>query len=442
MANGKEAEVKGNLAEAGAGDRPARRFQGPGRGKWRSSMVGWLLAGAGMVVGCQPAPVEEEEAVREQVEEGSSFAEQVEFLRRHAPVEVLRSANGGVVAVSGPYQARVLTSALSEQAPGLGWINREFIQAGGSATQFDNYGGEDRFWLGPEGGQFSLFFPPDSPFELSRWQVPAGLNEGEWTLKDRAPDSLTFQRAMELTNYSGVSFQLEVERTVRLLSPADTAETLQGTLPETVRWVGFETINRVTNTGERRWERESGLLSVWILGMFEPFGTSYVVIPFRGPGGAGVVNDRYFGKVPRERLQVREDHLVFTCDGRYRSKIGIGPAHALPYLGSYSPSARLLTVVWFNLPEGASEYVNSMWELQEEPYAGDVVNSYNDGPPDESQPALGGFYELESSSPALALAPGESYTHVHRTLHLVGDPRELDPLAERVLATPVSGLGQ
>ena len=35
-------------------------------------------------------------------------------------------------------------------------------------------------------------------------------------------------------------------------------------------------------------------------------------------------------------------------------------------------------------------------------------------------PPLGPFYELETSSPALALAPGESAEHVHRTLHFLG----------------------
>jgi hypothetical protein len=29
---------------------------------------------------------------------------------------------------------------------------------------------------------------------------------------------------------------------------------------------------------------------------------------------------------------------------------------------------------------GATDYVNSMWEDQKEPFSGDVVNSYNDGP--------------------------------------------------------------
>lgn len=77
------------------------------------------------------------------------------------------------------------------------------------------------------------------------------------------------------------------------------------------------------------------------------------------------------------------------------------------------------------------DYVNSMWEIQENPYDGDVVNSYNDGPPEPGKKPLGPFYELETSSPAAALAPGESITHVHRTSHIVAAPDDLEDIARR-----------
>ncbi|NIY45616.1 MAG: hypothetical protein GWN22_18560, partial [Gemmatimonadetes bacterium] len=87
------------------------------------------------------------------------------------------------------------------------------------------------------------------------------------------------------------------------------------------------------------------------------------------------------------------------------------PYRATPVCGSYDAAARLLTIVQYNQPAGATDYVNSMWELQDEPFGGDVVNSYNDGPPEPGAEPLGPFYELETSSPAAALAPGESITH-------------------------------
>ncbi len=55
----------------------------------------------------------------------------------------------------------------------------------------------------------------------------------------------------------------------------------------------------------------------------------------------------------------------------------------------------VLTLVHLTVPEGATDYVNSMWEIQEKPFAGDVVNSYNDGPASPGAKPLGPFYELE-----------------------------------------------
>ena len=60
-----------------------------------------------------------------------------------------------------------------------------------------------------------------------------------------------------------------------------------------------------------------------------------------------------------------------------------------------------------------------------------MINSYNDGP-NETGGMLGPFFELETISPALALKPGEGYTHLHRTLRLEGDPDALNRAAETV----------
>jgi hypothetical protein len=125
--------------------------------------------------------------------------------------------------------------------------------------------------------------------------------------------------------------------------------------------------------------------------------------------------------------------LFFRADANYRSKIGISPRRAKPVLGSYDEANRTLTLVQFTFHRGVIDYVNSAWELQKEPFRGDVANSYNDGPAQPGAKQLGKFYELESSSPALALQPGESATHVHQTIHLQGNERKLDAVARAVL---------
>ena len=250
---------------------------------------------------------------------------------------------------------------------------------------------------------------------------------------------------MALVNYSGTRIDVDVQRTVRLLKDRDVAAMLGGSPGGAVRMVAFESSNTVTNVGQAKWQPESGLVSVWILGQFTPSPQTTITIPFAtGPEATAgpVVNDKYFGAVPPERLVVRDGAIFFKGDGQYRSKIGLPPSRALDLAGSYDGAAHVLTLVQYTRPAGASQYVNSMWEIQREPYKGDVINSYNDGPVAPGKPPLGPFYELETSSPALALAPGEKYTHVHRTLHLSGPDDDLDRIARATLKVGLADIAE
>jgi hypothetical protein len=379
---------------------------------------------------------------------GATFAEDVAFLEKHTPLHILTSPAGGKVATSALYQGRVMTSAVEPGGRSLGWINRPFIEAGKTGTPFDNYGGEDRFWLGPEGGQYALYFPPGKPFVFSEWRTPAAFQDGAWSVRDAGTDRIAFRRVLTVTNHSGTRFEVDVERRISLVSDESLSARLgvdtAAARAAGTKWVAFETVNKITNHGSVAWTKERGLVSVWILAMYAPSSDAHVVLPFERAGTGRIVNDGYFGKVPASRLAVRSDegYLVFACDGELRSKIGLGPARARNILGSYSASARLLTIVGFDKPKDARDYVNSMWETQAEPYGGDVVNSYNDGPVEPGQPSLGGFYELETSSPAAALGPGQSLVHTHRTFHFVGDRASLDAIAGRVLGVTASRIAE
>ena len=83
-----------------------------------------------------------------------------------------------------------------------------------------------------------------------------------------------------------------------------------------------------------------------------------------------------------------------------------------------------------------------MWEQQKDPFGGDVVNSYNDGPTEPGKPSLGGFYEIETSSPGASLAPGASLVHTHRTFHFVGDAASLDPIASKALGLTTADIAK
>jgi Family of unknown function (DUF6786) len=341
------------------------------------------------------------------------------------------------VAVAPAYQGRVMTSTTGgQESPSFGWLGRAAIASRTKQPHMNVFGGEDRFWLGPEGGQYSLFFRPGDPFDLEHWQVPEPIDWAGWEISGQSSNALRFRTHMTLVNYSRAARQIDVDRIIRLLSTAEIVAGLGQPIGAGVRAVGFESSNTITNVSSVPWERSSGLVSIWILGMFAPSKETTIALPFvtgtestLGP----IVNDKYFGKVPDDRLAVKDSAVLFRGDGQYRSKIGLSAARARATAGSYDAAQHALTIVSYTRPADAHEYVNSMWELQSEPYRGDVVNSYNDGPPAPGQPPLGPFYELETSSPALALGPSERYTHVHRTVHLIGTDQELDRIARAVL---------
>jgi hypothetical protein len=373
---------------------------------------------------------------------GASFGHDVAFLKSHTELLVLSDAAGKAkVAVAPALQGRVMTSTAGGDAgASFGWINRELFASGKLQPHINVFGGEDRFWLGPEGGQYSIFFAKGVPFDLEHWYTPAALDTEPFEVVKHSRSRAEFRRTFTLTNYSGTVFNVAVNRTVQLLSSTDAWKRLGLPPADGVDVVAFESVNRLKNAGDKAWTPESGLLSIWILGMFNPSPTTTIVIPFK-PGpvselGPAVVSD-YFGAVPAERLVVKDPVAFFCGDGQFRSKIGVNPRRCRPVLGSYDAAKCLLTLVQFSFTPGQTQYVNSKWEIQSQPYAGDVANSYNDGPPAPGAKPLGPFYEMESSSPAAALAPRRSLEHVHRTLHLSGPEAELDRVARAALGVGV-----
>lgn len=154
-----------------------------------------------------------------------------------------------------------------------------------------------------------------------------------------------------------------------------------------------------------------------------------------------IVSDDYFGKVPPDRLIVKDGIIFFKTDGKQRSKIGISPRRALPYCGSYDPEKQVLTLLWYSEPGKQSRYVNSKWGPQQFPFNGDVVNSYNDGPVADGS-IMGPFYEIESSSPAAMLSAGSSITHSQRIFHITGNEDKLSLITEKLFHITLSEIKQ
>lgn len=372
-----------------------------------------------------------------------AFNDDVAFLQKHTNVVILMDKSGqGRVAVLPKMQGRVMTStAAGPNGYSFGWINREFIAAGKLDLHMNAYGGEDRFWLGPEGGQFSIFFEKGVPFDMDHWHTPAPVDTEAWDLVSKTGQTAVLRKVMQVKNYSGTVFDLRVERQVRVLDREAALKLLITTAGPDVKMVAYESNNKVVNLGKEPWTKETGLLSIWVLGMFNPSPEITIVVPYvAGPEDqlGPVANDSYFGKVPADHLVNKDGVLYFSGDGKYRSKIGLSPKRAKTVLGSYDAVNGVLTLVQYNKPEGVEDYVNSMWQIQDQPFRGDVVNSYNDGPTSPGGKPLGPFYELETSSPAAALAPGQSILHTHRTVHFVGSVAQLDPIAKAALGVTIA----
>jgi hypothetical protein len=375
--------------------------------------------------------------------QAATFGDDAAFLSKHTSVVVLSDSTGmAKVALVPAWQGRVMTSTAEGDAGlSFGWINRELISSGKLQPHINVFGGEERFWLGPEGGQFSIFFAKGAKFELSDWQTPAAIDTIPYNLAKQSKSSAIFTSSFGLTNYSGTMLEVKVNREVKLLSAKTACEKLGLKNAKGANMVAFESVNKISNAGKEPWKKETGLLSVWILSMFNPSDTTTIVVPIKsGPEsklGVKVTSD-YFGSIPADRLVVKDDILFFSGDGKFRSKIGVNPQRSKAVLGSYDAANKVLTLVKFKQPEGVTDYVNSLWKIQDKPYGGDALNSYNDGPASPGAKPLGPFYELESSSPAAALDPGKSLTHTHTTVHLAGSPETLDAAARAVLGVSLA----
>lgn len=371
-----------------------------------------------------------------------------DFLVAHTKVVELTGENGERVAICPEYQGRVMTSTAGDvEGTSFGWVNREFIERGVADKHFNNYGGEDRIWLGPEGGRYSLFFAPGAAQTLANWYTPPALNDGGFKITSAQNDPhYRLTRQIQLRNAAGTQFALEVNREIHLqkihhFEKLFGAEAGDAVASAKLRLVGFQTINTVTNRGPAM-SREKGLFAIWSLGQFPAGERTSVIIPYKGAGDlelGPIVSSDYFGQVPPERLRVNSQAIWFSADGKYRSKIGVPQPRAKPIAGSIDLEHGILTLVHFSMPDDPTKYgyVNNLWGKQDEPYRGDVFNSYNDGPPEPGAAALGGFYELESLSPAAALPTGRSIVHRQTTFHVEGDVAQLARVAKAALGVDI-----
>lgn len=191
------------------------------------------------------------------------FTEVVELLKDSRNEAVVLNARRGAasVLVAPGLVGRVMCSTFDRNR-GLAnaWINKSGIERGKVDPVFNNFGGEERFWLAPEGGPFGLVFGrKDSKFE--NYCVQAGMTTTEYGVLSQDDRSVSMQADLSLENHSGTMFDLRVQRRISLLEFCPYTQVSRGVLQA----AGFQSENTVMNTGTKAWTEEGGTIAMWCL---------------------------------------------------------------------------------------------------------------------------------------------------------------------------------
>lgn len=368
-----------------------------------------------------------------QIADRGCFGYDKAFILKHDTNAVILAKGDAQLILSPKYQGKVFTStAEGETGHSFGWINYKAFD-GSLDPHMNAYGGENRLWLGPEGGKFSLFFMPRAKMEFANWKTPAAFDTEPWLVEWKSDTATMLTKDMQLRNYAGTILNIHIRRAVSLLSPQEISRLFGLNTPVTVKQVGYQTVNTLANTGKEAWDERSGMPCLWLLDMFPPSAETIIVMPYLSsiPESKPATTD-YFGEIPADRIKTDGRTLFFKADGKSRGKLGIHPLRAGNRAGSYDGKNHILTIILFDM-DNRAKYLNQEWKTIKPPFSGDAINAYNDGPLANGK-QMGPFYELESVSPAAFLTPGDSLTHRHCVFHFTGSEADLSVISEKVLS--------
>jgi len=368
-----------------------------------------------------------------------TFAYDLKFLKAKDSVVVLKNNEGsGQIIISPKYQAKVFTStANGEMGRSFGWVNYKAFDVKPD-PHMNPFGGEDRLWLGPEGGKFSLFFKPGSTQVFDNWHTPPAVDIEAWKLDSVNDKNASLSKTTTMQNYAGTELNIKLERNIHILENADIQQILGITLDTTVKAVGFNTATSIINAGTTAWDKTTGAPCLWNLDMFTPSPSVVIVVPYELNTTGPIATTDYFGQIPPDRVKMVNGTLFFKADGKARGKLGMPPNRIKKYAGSYDAANNVLTLITYDFDTKAT-YLNQEWKTDKDPFVGDAVNAYNDGPLANGT-QMGPFYEIESVSPAAFLAPNEKLTHKHSVFHFTGSKDGLNAIAMKTLGVSLKDI--
>ena len=393
--------------------------------------VKYLVIAAMILGSCQMETKKDQQEKMEKPVAGS-FGYDLDFLKQHDSIIVLKNDAGNAQLIVSPgYQGKVFTSTADGlKGKSFGWINYKAFKDE-LDPHMNGYGGEDRLWLGPEGGKYSIFFKPGTKMEFENWHTPAPIDSESWELVSATGKTVSLSKDMTLQNYAGTTLIIKVNRDIAVLENAAIEKTLDIELNKNIKTVGFATSNSIINAGDIPWTKETGAPCMWNLDMFAPSAKTIVVIPYNEGVPGNIATTDYFGQIPPDRVRYKDGILYFKADGKSRGKLGIPPLRAKTVAASFDAQNNVLTITRFDIDNNGI-YLNQEWTPDKNPLVGDAVNAYNDGPlADGGQ--MGPFYEIESVSPAAFLKPREKLTHNHSVFHFTGDKTALNILSQKII---------
>ncbi|MDR1866600.1 MAG: hypothetical protein LBR08_13655 [Bacteroidales bacterium] len=378
----------------------------------------------------------------DQCEKGT-FGYDLNFLSRKDSIHLLTDETGrAMVIVSAKYQAKVFTStAAGLQGTSLGFVNYKALDAAEPDPHMNGYGGENRFWLGPEGGRFSIYFATGDRQVYDNWHTPPPIDTEQWDIVSAGRKSISMKKEMEVSNYLGNRLKLRASRDISLIERYRITEELGISLSPETDAVAYQTVNTIVNLNDFEWTGETGAVCIWMLDMFNTAPEAVTVIPFHEGDEAllgKTVTSDYFGEIPADRLKTAGNHIYLKTDGKYRSKLGLNAKRTTARAGNYDPDAKRLTVIVYETDRDAV-YLNQEWDPAKDPLIGDAMNAYNDGPLEDGS-IMGPFLELESVSPAAFLKPMQTLSHKHAVYHFIGEAAALNPVAEKVLGVSIDNI--
>jgi hypothetical protein len=315
------------------------------------------------------------------------------------------------------------------------YVNAEQVSKGfskmGPGSEND-FGGEERIWFAPEGGKYGFFFEPGAQQNWGNYRIFNSMHSLRYEVTRIAPDRqwVVFSAPVQLTNYQGRPFNLEITRRISVLDWCPfTNDTVLGRETE---FTGFQSETWAQNTGQQSWDKQNSPISLWTVGQFNCKAHTVVMLPFKeGLAGEPITTEyfRYFvlkGTMPDNYWAVKPGCGLLKVNGDIQTKLEMRAGCCLGRLGSIDLETSELTVVEFQLYPELSYAASFFLPYEGDLLAGGAMSSF------VSQGPIGtSIYELESCSPILELAPGQSFLHLSRTYHIRGRREAIDKICQR-----------